>query len=114
LGKILASEKALERHRHITFHQRWFGGTPVIKTGKGCGPEYIGYCSAFQVIQYFTAQRFGLANRSPAFRAHADVAGGCNTQGFAKGSGRIAQDRGIIQMVNNGQFTASNNLRMRL
>jgi hypothetical protein len=34
--------------------------------------------------------------------------------GFAQGSRRVAEDRGVIQMVNNGQFTASNNLRMRL
>ena len=68
----------------------------------------------FQIIQDFSAQRFSFANCTAAFRTHADVAGGGNAQGFAQGSGRVAEDGGFIKMVNNGHFTASNNLRMRL
>ncbi len=114
LREVLTLQKALKGCRHIAFHHSRLGGARVIKAGKGCGPARIGYCGAFQIIQYFAAQRFSFANRSPAFRAHADVAGRGNAQGFAQGSRRVAEDGGIIQMVNNGQFTTSNNLRMRL
>ncbi len=73
----------------------------------------IGNTRIFEAAHELRPQGLGTAKLGPTFRTPRNVGCSYHAERLIKRSGRVSEERGIVQMMLNGQFTFSSSFRMR-